>query len=294
MTVDPHGVWRYVPITERPDYVWPNGARLAVYVAFGIEEYHYGRGLTENLIAGVPLPDLVNTSWRDYGNRVAGFRVLDRLSGTGIRPAILLNTAVYDTAPQLITACRAAGAEFIAHGITNSDSLATLSSAQEREYIAQVLHRIGKEEGVRPAGWSSPWLAHGANTLAALRSEGVGYLLDLHLDDQPVWLDTPSGRLLSLPYGLEINDSSTVIGRYASASEFQQMIVDEFDELLEASREQPLVMSIVVHSFITGQPFRLRAFMRAIEHIVGHRDRVWLARPGDIAAFIGQSPHLAV
>ncbi len=40
------------------------------------------------------------------------------------------------------------------------------------------------------------------------------------------------------------------------------MIVDEFDELLERSEDQPLVMSVVVHSFISGAPFRLRALDR--------------------------------
>jgi hypothetical protein len=165
---------------------------------------------------------------------------------------------------------------------------------EEHDYIASVLHRIAKEEGRKPAGWSSPWLAHGPNTLTALKAAGVGYLLDLHLDDQPVWLETSAGRLLSLPYGLELNDSSTVIGRQAGAREFADMIVDEFDELLDASAGQPLVMSIVVHSFITGQPFRLRAFMRAIEHITQHSEQIWLARPGDIAAYVTANPEMSV
>ena len=61
---------------------------------------------------------------------------------------------------------------------------------------------------------------------------GYRYLLDLRLDDQPVWLTTKSGPLLAIPYNAEINDSSTMIGKQASAHEFADMIVDEFAELL--------------------------------------------------------------
>jgi hypothetical protein len=85
-----------------------------------------------------------------------------------------------------------------------------------------------------------------------------------------------------VPYALEINDSSTVIGRSASAAEFADMIVDEFDELLAAAQEQPLVMSIVVHSFISGVPFRLRSLSRALAHLGRHADQVWFTQPGAI------------
>ena len=57
---------------------------------------------------------------------------------------------------------------------------------------------------------------------------------------------------------------------------------------------KPLVMSVVVHSFIADQPFRLRALSRALAHITSHSEAVWLARPGEIAGVIATSPELAV
>ena len=45
-------------------------------------------------------------------------------------------------------------------------------------------------------------------------------------------------------------------------------------------------MSVVLHSFILGQPHRLRRFRRGIEHIMEQRERVWLTRPGDICRYI--------
>jgi hypothetical protein len=289
-----HGRYAYSPINARPRFRWPNGAGLALYVALGIEEYVFGDGLTEDILPGASKPDMVNTSWRDYGNRVGAFRLLQRFGSLGIRPAILLNTEVYDLAPALMKAARAVGAEVVGHGKTNSDTLAVLSQCEEEAYVGAVAARIEREEGCAPAGWSSPWLAHSATTLETLRRRGFKYLLDLRLDDQPVWLRTDAGPILSIPYALELNDSSTIIGRHANAREFADMIVDEFDEMLASSRDEPLVMSIVVHSFISGQPFRLRALTRALERILEQRPEIWLATPGEIAAFIVQDPSRAV
>ncbi|MDR6955394.1 peptidoglycan/xylan/chitin deacetylase (PgdA/CDA1 family) [Ancylobacter sp. 3268] len=283
-----HGRYRFSAIKDRPTYRWPNGAGLAVYVAVGVEEYSFGEGLTEDLFPGASKPDLVNASWRDYGNRVGAFRLFDRLASFGIRPAVLLNTAVYDHAPAVIAAAREIGAEFVAHGVSNSDTLAGMNPQEETAYLRAVVERITREEGGPPAGWSSPWLAHSPATLDLLAAEGFEYVADFRMDDQPVWLATQAGRLLSMPYALELNDSTTIIGRQASARDFAEMIVDEFDEMLEASRTQPLVMSVVVHSFISGQPFRLRALTRALEHIAARKDAIWLARPRDIATWAGE------
>ena len=274
----------YSAITTRPASRWPGGQGLAVYVALGIEEYRPDDGLTEDIMPGASKPDLVNRSWRDYGNRVGAFRLIDRLAGFGLPPAILLNTDVYDTARPLLDHARAASCEMIGHGRTNSDTLATMDPVAEEAYVRSVRERIALEEGVPPGGWSSPWLAHSPTTLTALARTGYRYVLDFRLDDQPVTLETGAGPLLALPYGLEINDSTTVIGRQTPARDFADMIVDEFDELLLASREQALVMSIVVHSFVSGQPFRLRALTRALEHIAAHREAVWFTQPRSIAA----------
>lgn len=288
-----HGRYDYVPITRASDARWPNGASLAVYLALGIEEYVFGEGLTENIIAGVPQPDLTNTSWRDYGNRVGAFRILEGCNALGIPVSILLNTEVYDHAPDLIAACRASGCAMVAHGRTNSDTLGGRNESEEAGYLASVRDRM-LAEGDRPIGWSSPWLVQTARTIDLLHETNYGYVLDFHLDDRPVWLKARGGRLLHIPYGLELNDSSTAIGRMVTGRAFADMIVDQFDTLLAASERQPLVMSIVVHSFITGQPFRLRPVMAALEHIARHRDRVWLATSDMIHDCVAADPTLAV
>src|SRR2546422_11332466 len=39
-----HNRYAYSNITTRPDYSWPAGKRLAVYVALNIEQFRYGAG----------------------------------------------------------------------------------------------------------------------------------------------------------------------------------------------------------------------------------------------------------
>lgn len=261
---------------------WPGGRSLAVYVAVGIEDYVMGRGLTENILEGVPAPDLVNASWRDYGSRVGAFRLLDRLHSFGIPATVLLNTAVYDSAPELLAYARRLGAEFVAHGEFNSDSLASMSCEEEKQYLLAVAARIHREEDVAPRGWSSPWLTHTSHTLDLLPACGYRYLLGLRFDDQPVWLETKGGRLLVVPYSVEINDSSAMVGRNVSARDFAERIVDEFNEQTAAAVEEPLVMSIILHSFISGVPFRLQQLSRALRHLADHCESVWFTQPGQI------------
>lgn len=277
-----HARYDYAPITMEGQSPWPGGKKLAVYVAIGIEDYSFGNGHTENLLDDIPAPDLVNASWRDYGNRVGAFRLLERLGSFGIPPTVLLNTAVYDTAPELMQEIRRLGAEIVAHGISNSDSLEGLTAAQERSYLDAVAADIRAQEGEPPLGWSSPWLTHTENTLDLLAEAGYRYLMDLRLDDRPVWLNTSGAPLLAMPYSLELNDSTSMIVRHVGATEFADMIIDEFDELLLASQEQPLVMSIIVHSFISGVPFRLKQLTRALEYLAAHGDEVWFTQPREI------------
>lgn len=290
MTANPAG-YGLTPLPDRPAGSWPNGAQLAVVVCVGVESYRFGDGRSEDVLADVPHPDLVNTAWRDYGNRVAAFRLFERLRSLGIPPTVLLNTDVYDEAPVVMEAARAASAEIVGHGRSNSDALPGMTPDVERAYLVEVAERIRTHEGSAPGGWSTPWLSHTPATLNLLAASGYRYLLDLRLDDQPVWLHTESGPLLAIPYAAELNDSSTMVGRSVSARDFAAMIADEFTELHAAAAHTPLVMSVVLHSFISGVPFRLRPIAQALERIAG-TDGVWLTTPREIHQAVLDAPEL--
>ena len=118
-----------------------------------------------------------------------------------------------------------------------------------------------------------------------LKEAGYTYVMDWPADDQPFWLRTRSGPILSVPYPAELNDSASIIHRENTAREFADMIVDQFDEMVEQCVAQPLVMTLSLHPFVVGQPFRLPPLRKALEHCVEHpkRDRVWWTTPGAVA-----------
>jgi allantoinase len=278
-----HGRFDYQPIHDRRLPPWPGGRGLAVYVALNLEHYAFGEGLVEDLVPGIPAPDVLNNSWREYGNRVGAWRLRDLLRDQGLPVTLLINSELYGACPQLVAAFRELGAEIASHGRTNSEHQAGLDEAAERALIERVTRRIAEHEGQPPAGWLSPWIAETAITPDLLHEAGYRYLLDWCMDDQPVWMRTRGGRILSVPYPQELNDSAAIIGRQVGASEFADMIIDQFEEMLLQSREQPLVMGIALHAMIAGQPFRLRHLRRALGHIAKRRADCWLTTAGQIA-----------
>ncbi|CAN5375717.1 polysaccharide deacetylase family protein [soil metagenome] len=278
-----HGRYQYSAITERTMKPWPGGQKLALYIALNLEQYAFGEGLVEDLVSGIPAPDVLNNSWRDYGNRVGAWRLLTLFKQFDLPVSLLVNSELYAVAPQLIAAFRDYGAEIASHGQTNSAHQAALSEHDERALIEKVTRTITEHEGKTPGGWLSPWIAETALTPDLLHEAGYKYLMDWCMDDQPIWLKTRNGRILSVPYPQELNDSAAIIGRRVSAAEFADMIVDQFDEMMLQSEEQPLCMGISLHSMIAGQPFRIRRLRRAFDHIAAHRDKVWLTTAGAIA-----------
>jgi peptidoglycan/xylan/chitin deacetylase (PgdA/CDA1 family) len=290
MRLPDHGRYGYAPIVGRPDYSWPGGARLAVYVGLNLEHFAFGEGLGAELAPGGPQPDVLNYAWRDYGNRVGAWRMLELFDALGWPCSVLLNSAIYDYAPQLAAAFRARGDEFVGHGRSNAERQGILDEAGERALIAEATAAIARHEGRPPAGWLGPWISQSRITPDLLQEAGYSYLLDWCMDDQPVWFRTRHGRILSLPYPQELNDIPMIVGRKIGGDAFADMIVDNFDEMRAQSRAQPLVMGIALHPYLVGQPYRLRHLRRALQHIASCRDGVWITTAGSIAAHAASLP----
>ncbi|WP_313697898.1 polysaccharide deacetylase family protein [Achromobacter sp.] len=279
-----HDRYPYSAIPERCNYNWPQGKRLAVYLGLNIEHFAFGAGRGHNLGAELPQPDVRGFAWRDYGNRVGVWRLLDLFDELELPAAHLLNTVLFDYAPQISERLLARGDEIIGHGRTNAEAQGHLWPADERRLLLEVRDAIKTHTGQDVRGWMGPWMSQSHQTPELLVETGYKFVMDWPADDQPVWMSTQQGRLMSVPYPLEINDSPQMLVRRHSAVDFEQMIIDQFDEMLAQSARQPLVCGIALHTMIVGQPYRLRALRRALKHIVEHpeRDKIWFTRPGAI------------
>ena len=102
MPLPSHGRYGYSALPERPVYDWPGGKRLAVYLGLNLETFAFGEGLGARLAPAAGDPDVLNFSWRDYGNRVGAWRLLELFETLGFPASVLVNSALYDEAPELV------------------------------------------------------------------------------------------------------------------------------------------------------------------------------------------------
>ena len=286
-----HTRYDHVNIGQRKDYDWPGGKRLAFYIACNVEHFAFGTGLGADP-AHRPGQNTRNYAWRDYGNRIGQWRLFELLDELKLPASILLNSSVCYHYPDIIEKIKQRGDDVISHGRTTAEVHTALWEHDEARVIQECTDIIAKHVGVRPTGWMGPAALESKVTPDLLKEAGYTHTLDWPFDDQPIWTQTRSGPLLSVPYPSEMNDFGTLLSRDHTGREFADMIVDQFEEMLEQSTRAPLVCSISLHGFVVGQPFRLRPLRKAIAHCVNHKskDRVWFTTAGEIAKYCFSLP----
>ncbi|MEV0405210.1 polysaccharide deacetylase family protein [Actinoallomurus sp. NPDC050550] len=269
----------YSPIVGREPIRWPGGARVACYVGLNVEHFTIDRPSTSiNEATATLVPDPLNYGWRDYGPRVAIWRVAEILDRHRIRASVLLNADVCERYPQIIEAGNARGWAWLAHGKNNSTLQADVDD--ERAYLTEVVQTIEKATGRRPRGWLGPALTETFQTPSLLAELGLNYVLDWTNDDQPYRLNVPG--MLSVPYSLELNDLGIFTMHGMSGTDFVQMVKDQFDQLYTESAESGRVMALALHPFVIGQAFRAKYLDQALEYIARHPG-VWLTTSDEIA-----------
>jgi allantoinase len=284
-----HGRYDFVPLVERRDYRWPGGKRLAFLLTTNIEWFAFGAGLGHDPAKTGEPQTHRNYAWRDYGNRIGIWRLFDLLDELRLPAGHCTNSLVYDYAPQITDAIRRRGDEVIAHGRSNAENLRGLWQPDEERLLREVTHAIARHEGRPPSGWFGAGAYETARTPDLLQELGYRYVMDWPMDDQPVWMRTRAGRILSIPYPVETDDAQGIIHRRWCAAEFADAVVDQFDEMARQSEAQPLVMNVSVHPYVFGQPFRVRQLRRALRHCAGSA-AVWYCRPREIADFCHGEP----
>jgi allantoinase len=283
MKLPHHNRYPYSAIPKRKTYEWPGGKRLAVNFSNNIEIFAFRAGLgSDSAVIGAPQSHR-NYAWRDYGNRVGLWNYLDVLDEYGLPGSHNVNSLLLEECPEIVERINARGDEWVGHGRSNAERQDGLWEADEAALIHESTQSLIRTTGRKPTGWMGPYFAQSGTTLDLLKEAGYSYVLDWPADDQPFWMATRAGPILSVPYSVEVNDSPALINRQHSGREFEGMVIDHFDEMLHLSKKRPLVFAMSLHPFIIGQPFRLRAFRRALDHIMRHRNEIWITTPGEVA-----------
>jgi len=285
MREDP-GLYDYWPYEGRPALRWPNGARVAFWVAPNIEFYELDPPPNPKRQAWPqPYPAVPGYSIRDYGNRVGHQRQMAVLDRFGIRGSISLSAALCEHHPEIIALCAERNWEFFSHGIYNTRYTYGLSEDEERTMILDAMDTIERHTGQRPAGYLAPALSHSEHTIDLFAEAGGLYTCDLFHDDQPTPVHTRGGqRFISVPYSLEMNDTIAYVVNRIEPRRYGQLLRDNFDRLYAEGAESGTVMCIPTHNYQVSCPHRLRAFEEALEYITGHSD-VWVTTGREIADY---------
>jgi peptidoglycan/xylan/chitin deacetylase (PgdA/CDA1 family) len=272
----------YNPIIRRETLSFPDGKRVAVLVFINIE--HFPEDLPGTPIAAATMnfkPDPLNYGWRDYGNRVGLWRMMETLDRLGMRATVCLNAEVCREYPEIIDEGNKRNWEWMGHGQNNAQLLNGMDQAAEKTLITEVVAAIERATGRSPKGWLGPYLAESYDTPDLLAEAGIEYLCDFCCDDQPFPMKVKEGSLLSMPYTVECNDLPAVLNFGTPPAALGQMLKDQFDMLYEEGKTNARVMPICLHTFIVGQAFRWKHIAEALEYIAAH-DHVWLATGGEI------------
>ena len=277
-----HGPFPYTPATRQPEFTWPGGKRLALWVIPNIEIF----ALDERMPAGPGgsgglIPDVHTWSIREYGLRIGVFRHMEVLAKHGIRATVALNSEVCLHCPEIIEEGNKLGWEWMGHNQSNTRRLNAIPAEDERAVVKATFDQIEAGTGSRPKGWLGSGLQETWDTLDYLVENGATYVADWACDDQPFLMDADGKRLVSIPYSTEINDKPAFEAFLRTADEFADMIRRQFDVLYRESVRSARVMAISLHPYITGRPHRIDALDDALAYILRHED-VWPATGSEI------------
>ena len=94
------GRYVYSALPDRPKLTWPDGKRIALWL---VDNHEYYEILPPKPVA-LPFPktqrghpDALGFGWKDYGNRVGIWRVIEMLDRHGLKGSICLNVALSTT-----------------------------------------------------------------------------------------------------------------------------------------------------------------------------------------------------
>ena len=261
----------YAPICNRPSLGLPGGARVAVWTIVNVENWAPEAAMPRTVLPppmGQPLlPDLPNWAWHEYGMRVGVWRFFDVLGKRDLRATFALNGSVCGLYPAVCEAAQKAGWEFMGHGVVQKpmhqvdDQLAT---------ITDTMRAIESVTGKPPRGWESPGLTETVDTADLLAEAGIEYVADWVIDDQPVPIHTRTGRLISVPYTVEINDVVISAVQQQPSEELLRRGRDHFDRLWREGETIPRVMAISIHPYLTGAPHRIKYLEELYDYILSY------------------------
>jgi peptidoglycan/xylan/chitin deacetylase (PgdA/CDA1 family) len=282
----------YSPIIDRPPVRWPNGARVALWLAPNVEFYEYLPTPTRyaDQWPRTPHPDVMTYSYRDSGNRAGFWRMLEVFDRHHVRATVSINVAVLEHFPEIRDAMVERDWDFMSHGVYNTRYLYGMSVEEEREFYRYTCEVIARQTGKTLRGMLGPAFTATPNTPNLMAEAGLRYHVDWFIDDQPFPIKVDTGLLCGVPYSRLLNDALLFSGFSYEADYFLQICKDQFDVLYAEGAHSGRVMCIALHPYLIGQPHRIKYLDQVLDYILSH-EGVWATTADEIAEWYLQHHH---
>ena len=281
-----HDLYEWSNIHARAPVRWPDGKSVAVWLCVSLEFFPITPEDEPFRAPGhmvTPYPDYRHYTVRDYGNRVAVFRMLDAFAKAGVTASFAVNAAVAERYPELIEAVQAGGHEIIAHSTDMNGTIAsTMSETDERTLVTDALTRLEAATGEKPKGWLSIARSQSWRTVDLLKEHGLCYCCDWVNDELP-WRF--GNGLVNLPLSVDLSDRQIIATQQHSAEAWAQMMRDAFDWLADeaAAQSSARVLPMQLTPYIMGQPFRIAALEELLTDLA-NREQSWFAGGAEIVS----------
>jgi allantoinase len=250
-----------------------DGRRLIVHLVVNVEGWAFHRPIPHRAVqpahGGEYAPDVPNCGWIEYGLRCGLPRIIELLRKVRVPASVSFDAEVIDTHPMAAEVVRQTGWEFVGHGVSQRS---LLLEADEAAAIDECLTKIESFTGTRPRGWLGPGGQETFETPDLLRAAGIEYVLDWAVDDLPVWLETQAGRLIALPYTVELNDSVLYAVDRQPSNALEQRVRDTVHTFEAELNVSPRTLTLALTPHLIGVPHRIGYLGKALAHLTARDD----------------------
>jgi peptidoglycan/xylan/chitin deacetylase (PgdA/CDA1 family) len=270
-------------MNSKPNWVWPNGKRIAVVFNVCVEAWSDGKapGISP---MGNPLPagvlDTMAISWAAYGVDVGVHRLMDGFARHGAKASMMVNAVIAERAPQTVRAIAERGHEVLSHSYAMDVIPALLSDADERNNITRCTTLLEQASGQQIVGWLSPRGTSKPTTPALLAEAGYRWYGDVFNTDLPFVTEQGNRRIVAIPLSYDVNDMPSM--KYGHPP---RMMLDSFNEVIEIARARPdelRIIDVTSHAHIFGHHRGAYFYEKIIEQATSAPD-IWVGTRAEIA-----------
>jgi peptidoglycan/xylan/chitin deacetylase (PgdA/CDA1 family) len=270
-------------MTNKPDWLWPNGKRIAVVFNVCLEAWSDGKapGISP---MGNPLPagvlDTMAISWAAYGVEVGIHRLMAAFARHGAKASVMTNAVIAERSPATVRAIADNGHEVVSHSYAMDVIPALLSDEDERKNIERCTALLEKASGRKIVGWLSPRGTSKPSTPKLLAAAGYRWYGDVFDADLPYVIDHGSSKIVAIPLSYDVNDMPSM--KYGHPP---RMMVEAFDEVIEIARAgagELRIVDVTSHAHIFGHHRGAYSYEKIIERAMRAPD-IWVATRVEVA-----------